>query len=48
MSARLRLETLCSRGQEFAVENLAIDLHTQARLRHYVKRLVQEPMEMDL
>ena len=29
-----------SRGQEFAVENLAIELHTQARLQHYVKRLV--------
>ena len=29
-----------SRGQEFAVENVAIESHTQARLRHYVKRLV--------
>ena len=29
-----------SRGQEFAVENLAIEPHTQARLKHYVKRLV--------
>ena len=37
-----------SRGQEFAVENLAIEPHTHARLQHYVKRLVQEPNEMDL
>ena len=29
-----------SRGQEFAVENIAIEPHTQARLKHYVKRLV--------
>jgi hypothetical protein len=29
-----------SRGQEFAVENLAIKPHTHARLQHYVKRLV--------
>jgi hypothetical protein len=29
-----------SRGQEFAVENMAIAPHTQARLKHYVKRLV--------
>ena len=28
-----------SRGQEFAVENLAIKPHTRARLQHYVKRL---------
>ena len=28
-----------SRGQEFAVENVKIDLHAQARLKHYVKRL---------
>jgi hypothetical protein len=32
-----------SRGQEFAVENLGLEAHTQARLQHYVKRLVQEP-----
>ncbi len=32
-----------SRGQEFAVENMMIERHTQARLQHYVKRLVQEP-----
>ena len=32
-----------SRGQEFAVENVAIEAHTHARLQHYVKRLVQEP-----
>ena len=32
-----------SRGQEFAVENLVMELHTHARLQHYVKRLVKEP-----
>jgi hypothetical protein len=37
-----------SRGQEFAVENVVIEQHTHARLRHYVKRLVQEPAEIDL
>jgi len=31
-----------SRGQEFAVENLAIERHTHARLQHYVHRLVWE------
>jgi hypothetical protein len=35
-----------SRGQEFAVENLAIAPHTQARLQHYVKWLVLEPHEI--
>jgi hypothetical protein len=35
-----------SRGQEFAVENLAIESHTLARLQHYVKRLVRGPAEM--
>jgi hypothetical protein len=34
-----------SRGQEFAVENVVIEPHTHARFLHYVKRLVQEPME---
>jgi hypothetical protein len=34
-----------SRGQEFAVENLAIKPHTRARLQHYVERLVREPTE---
>jgi hypothetical protein len=34
-----------SRGQEFAVENLAIKLHTRTRLQHYVKRLAQESVE---
>ena len=33
-----------SRGQEFAVENRSIELHTQARLAHYVNRLVQQPL----
>ena len=32
-----------SRGQEFSVQNMMIERHTQARLQHYVKRLVQEP-----
>jgi hypothetical protein len=36
-----------SRGQEFAVENLAIKPHTRARLQHYVKKLVQGPSEID-
>ncbi len=35
-----------SRGQEFAVENLAIETHTQARLQHYVKWLVRDPHEI--
>jgi hypothetical protein len=35
-----------SRGKEFAVENLAIELHTHARLPHFVKRLVQTPREV--
>jgi len=34
-----------SRGQEFAVENLAIKLHSRARLQHYVNRLVPESAE---
>ena len=34
-----------SRGQEFAVETVGIEPHTQARLAHYVKRLVQQPLE---
>lgn len=32
-----------SRGQEFAVENVAVERHAQARLQHYVKRLVKGP-----
>lgn len=32
-----------SRGGEFAAETRLIEPHTQARLEHYVKRLVQEP-----
>ena len=35
-----------SRGQEFAVENVAIEPHTHVRLAHYVKRLVQKPREV--
>jgi hypothetical protein len=35
-----------SRGQEFAVEKLAIKLHTSARLQRYVKWLVQVPSEI--
>ncbi len=34
-----------SRGQEFAVENVVIELHTRARLQHYVTRLVQHSRE---
>lgn len=34
-----------SRGQEFAVENLLIEAHTHEHLQHYVKGLVQEPVE---
>jgi len=30
-----------SRGQEFAVEAMKVEKHTQARLQHYVKRLVR-------
>jgi len=37
-----------SREQEFAVENLLMEPHTHARLRHYMKRLVQEPAEIVL
>ena len=33
---------------EFAVENHAIELYTHSRLQHYVKRLVQEPVEIVL
>ena len=35
-----------SRGQQFAVENLAIESHTHARLQHHVKRLVRQPEKM--
>jgi hypothetical protein len=31
-----------SRGQEFAVENLVVELHTHARLQHYLKRLAKD------
>ena len=34
-----------SKGQEFALENVAIEPHTLARLQHYVKRLVLETLE---
>ena len=37
-----------SRGQEFVLENLVIEPHTEARREHYVKRLVQEPTETAL
>ena len=44
--SRCRKPWFDSRGrQEFAVENLAIQPHTRARLQHYVKRLLQEPRE---
>ena len=31
-----------SRGEEFAVENVAIERHTPAQLQHFVKRSVRE------
>jgi hypothetical protein len=34
-----------SRGQEFGVESVETPKHTQARLWHYVKRLVQDPTD---
>ena len=34
-----------SRGEDFAVEVVKIEPHTQAQLRHYITRLVQ-PMEV--
>ncbi len=34
-----------SRGQECAVENLVVEPRTHARLQHYVKRLVQQPLD---
>ena len=34
-----------SRGQEFAIETVMVEEHTDARLQHYVTRLVQEPAE---
>ena len=37
-----------SRGREFAVETVLIEVHTQAGLNHHVKRLVPEPPEIDL
>ena len=37
-----------SRGQKFAVENVMIESHTHARLKRYVKWLVQEPTEIVL
>jgi len=35
-----------SRGQEFVLESMLIEPHTQARLQHYAKRLVHEPTEV--
>ena len=35
-----------SRGQELAVETVDTEPHTQARVAHYVKRLVQQPLEI--
>ena len=37
-----------SRGQEFDLETVKIEQHTQARLQHFVRRLVQEPAELVL
>jgi hypothetical protein len=36
------------RGEEVAVETVKTAPHTHARLRHYVKRQAQEPMEVNL
>lgn len=36
---------LWSRGQECAIEDLAIKPHTRARFQHDVNRLIQEPAE---
>jgi hypothetical protein len=36
-----------SRGQEFAVETVKIEQHTQARLQHYIKRLIEESVGGD-
>jgi hypothetical protein len=33
-----------ARGQEFAVEDVVIEPHTHARVRHYMKRLVRAPV----
>jgi hypothetical protein len=35
-----------SRGQGFAVENVAIEPDTRTRLHHYVKRLVKDSPSM--
>ena len=34
-----------SRGREFGIEMVETPKHTQARLWHYVKRLVRKPVE---
>lgn len=34
-----------SRGEEFAVENVKVEEHTQARLQHFVKRMANEPVK---
>ncbi len=34
-----------SRGQEFAVENVAVERNNKARLEHYLKRLARNSME---
>ena len=36
---------LWSRGQEFAIEDLAIKPHTRARFQHDINRLIQEAAE---
>ena len=36
-----------SRGQEFAVENVVIETHAHARLRHFVNQSARRPQEMD-
>ena len=36
-----------SRGQEFAVETVKIEQHTQARLQHYITRFIEESVDAD-
>jgi hypothetical protein len=34
-----------SRGQEFGIETVIASKHTQARLRHYIQRLIKEGVQ---
>ena len=35
-----------SRGEEFGIVTVEVPKHTQARLTHYVRRLVKNPIEV--